>query len=558
MNEKGTPAKKVKAFVAYVYEPAKGEKVDVVTLGQVPNMGWKDLIALGSAQPDAEMDKRHEDIAPGHCACLIYPSGTTGDPKAVMISHDNIAFESGAVFTYLQEDCGMCTAASQERILSYLPLSHVAGMMIDIVCPLVGSAMSPAWTTIYFARNYDLKAGSIKERLQVARPTLFLGVPIVWEKIADKIRAIGAANTGVKKALGDWSKGVAAANSKSKQLGEEFSEPMGLTVALTIMNKVKENLGLHLCKFCMTGAAPIRVDTLEYFASLGIIINEVYGMSECTGAVTISTPNCFQWGSCGFELPGVQVRSFKVNDADFTKKENCPLSKSLEDATEACQGELCYRGRDIMMGYMAQPDFGSEHIAEIEKKNSETIDAEGWLHSGDRGMITVRHMCKITGRFKELIIGEGGENIAPVPIEDHVKKMCDGICEVMMVGDKRKYNVALVTLKAVGANGEIPGTDALDAGAKRVNPAVTKISEAMDDPTWIQAVSDAIQSANKNTKVCTNNAFTIQKFTILPLNFSEQNNELTPTKKLKRKIVETRYAAVIEKMYKTDGTYVRF
>merc|ERR1712066_1017025 len=107
-------------------------------------------------------------------------------------------------------------------------------------------------------------------------------------------------------------------------------------------------------------------------------------------------------------------------------------------------------------------------------------------------------MVKITGRYKELIIGEGGENIAPVPIEDHVKKECDGICEVMMFGDKRKYNVALVTLKAVGANGEVPGTDALDAGAKRVNPNVCTISEAMRDEKWIETVKAAITSANNN------------------------------------------------------------
>merc|ERR1719262_694600 len=120
------------------------------------------------------------------------------------------------------------------------------------------------------------------------------------------------------------------------------------------------------------------------------------------------------------------------------------------------------------MGYMASPDFGPAHLAEMQKKTAETIDAEGWLHSGDKGLITERGMVKITGRYKELIIGEGGENIAPVPIEDHVKKMCDGVCEVMMVGDKCKYNVALITLKAKGANGEVPGTETLDAGATRV------------------------------------------------------------------------------------------
>merc|ERR1719359_2727115 len=141
------------------------------------------------------------------------------------------------------------------------------------------------------------------------------------------------------------------------------------------------------------------------------------------------------------------------------------------------------------MGYLANPDLGAAHVAEIQKKTAEAIDDQGWLHSGDKGLVTASGMVKITGRYKELIIGEGGENIAPVPIEDHVKKMCDGIAEIMMVGDKRKYNVALITLKAVGANGEVPGTDILDAAAARVKPSVTTISGAMDDADWIQMIT---------------------------------------------------------------------
>merc|ERR1712087_940420 len=125
-----------------------------------------------------------------------------------------------------------------------------------------------------------------------------------------------------------------------------------------------------------------------------------------------------------------------------------------------------------MMGYLAQQDLGDAHVREINKKTGEAIDKDGWLHSGDKGMITDVGMVKITGRYKELIIGDGGENIAPVPIEDSIKKLCDGVNEVMMIGDKRKFNVAVVTLKAIGANGEVPVTDTLDAGAARLNPEV--------------------------------------------------------------------------------------
>merc|ERR1719265_272901 len=234
-------------------------------------------------------------------------------------------------------------------------------------------------------------------------------------------------------------------------------------------------------------------------------------MSECCGLATVSTHQAHVWGSCGYELPGVEFKVFRVDPTDLNKKTECPKAPS-EDAGEQFQGELCWRSRGNMMGYLAQPDLGAAHCEEIAAKTAEAIDKDGWLHSGDKGLVTTSGMVKITGRYKELIIGEGGENIAPVPIEDHVKKHCDGIAEIMMFGDKRKYNVAIVTLKAVGPNGEVPGTDDLDAGAKRVNPEVTTISGAMKDQVWIDTITAAIKSANDNGKVCPNNAFKIQKF----------------------------------------------
>merc|ERR1712060_415961 len=311
-------------------------------------------------------------------------------------------------------------------------------------------------------------------------------------------------------------------------------------------------------KFALTGAAPIRVDTLEYYGSLGIYINEVYGMSESTAAATLSTDQAHQWGSCGWQFPGTEVKCFKVDPSDLNKKTECPPAPSLDASEDEFQGEICFRGRGIMMGYLACKDMGDKHVAEIQKKTAETIDAEGWLHSGDKGLKTQAGMIKITGRYKELIIGEGGENIAPVPIEDSVKGLCDAIAECMMIGDKRKYNVALITLKAKGANGESPGTDDLEGSNTRSltladKSKAAKISEAMKDQAWIGCITEAINNTNKNGKVVPNNAFRIGKFMILPHNFSEEGGELTPTKKLKRAVVEKKYAKQIEHLYSTDG-----
>jgi len=552
--------KRLKAFVAYGFEPNENEAVTVAGVGSVPVVSWNALLKLGDEKgSNEEMERRVAATRPGHCAALIYTSGTTGDPKAVMISHDNLIFESSAVCGILAESVGFAVSQSEERFLSYLPLSHVAGMMIDIVSPIVASSRKPGWVATFFARPYDLKEKAIKDRLGIAKPTVFLGVPLVWEKIADQIRSLGAQASWLQMQVAGVAKSLASEFAKNAQLGGDGSVPAGYSLANSVvLSKIKGRLGLDECKYGFTGAAPIRVDTLQYFGSLGLQINEVYGMSECTGACTISTDQAHLWGSCGWELPGVEVKAFTVDATDLNKKEECPRSPGLDSTEEMYQGELCFRGRNIMMGYLANPDLGSAHVEEIKKKTRESIDDDGWLHSGDKGMITDQGMVKITGRYKELIIGEGGENIAPVPIEDEVKKACDGICEIMMIGDRRKYNIAMVTLKAVGANGDVPGTDDLDAGAKRVNSEVTKISQAMDDKTWIDTVTAAITAANKNGKVCPNNTYKIQKFCILPTNFSEEANELTPTKKLKRKVVEGKYAKLIDYIYDTDGTYIRY
>jgi len=557
LNERGD-CKRVKALVAWAFEPPAEKKIDITGCGEVPVIGWQALLQLGAAEDDTELNTRVQMTKPGNCAALIYTSGTTGDPKAVMVSHDNLAYVANTIFSELGPSCGFGATTDEERVLSYLPLSHVAGLCMDLIGQIAVTGLTKAYTCIFFARPYDLKASTIKDRLTIARPTAFLGVPLVWEKMADRIRAVGAASQGLKKSISTWAKDKALTHAKNIRLGGDGSAPFNHCLAIRILSAVKAQVGLDKCKYALTGAAPIRVDTLSYYGSLGIYINEVYGMSESTGVCTLSTDQAHQWGAVGWQLPGTEVKVFKVDPSDLNKKTECPPAPGLDASEDEFQGEICFRGRLIMMGYLACKDMGEKHVAEIEKKTADTIDAEGWLHSGDKGLKTKAGMVKITGRYKELIIGEGGENIAPVPIEDSVKGLCDGIAECMMIGDQRKYNVAMITLKAVGANGEVPGTDDLDAAAKLVNPAVKKISEAMKDSKWIETITAAITETNSNGKLVPNNAFKIQKFTILPHNFSEENGELTPTKKLKRKTVEDRYAKIIDKMYANQGVYIEF
>lgn len=518
---------------------------------------WAEMIKLGKAQDDTEVEQRLANIRPGHCCCLIYTSGTTGMPKAVMVSHDNIYFEASCVMGLIGGSVGNGldingNPDNEERLISYLPLSHVAGMMVDIICPvaLTSNPKNNSYTVVHFARPYDLKLGTLKNSLQSIQPTFFIGVPRVWEKISETMKAIGATITGVKKKLSTAMKAKGLAHWREMEMGGSGSYPCCYGLAEKIVfSKVKGNLGLDCCKFGFTGAAPIMVDTLAYFGQLGIQINEVYGMSECTGACTWSLDDTHKAGSCGFAMPGVEVAVLNSETGA-----EVPAARGATP-TEAEQGEICFRGRNIMMGYLANPSLGEEHVAEIKKKTAEAIDENGWLHSGDKGFMDQEGMFKITGRYKELIIGAGGENVAPVPMEDFLKTHEEtpgkryGISDAMMVGDKRKYNVVLLTLQTKGYTGELPGTDELDGAAALVNPAVKTVGEAMEDPVWQAHLTKAIKAVNGNQTVCPSNASKIQKFAILPVNFSVEGEEFTPTLKLKRSVVEAKYASIIDGLY---------
>lgn len=284
---------------------------------------------------------------------------------------------------------------------------------------------------------------------------------------------------------------------------------------------MKARLGLTNCKFCVTGAAPIKLETLEFFGSLGIIIHSLFGMSETSGTAVTNRPYHFILGSNGPPMKGAEVKLEYVEGRD-----------------KKGQGEILMRGRHIMLGYMHN-----------EEKTKQTIDEEGWIHSGDVGEF--RNDCLyITGRIKELIIGAGGENIAPVPIENYIKTIRPAISNFVMVGDKRKYNVALVTLKQEGTpQGGFTAEDKLINEALEVDPACTTVAQAKDSKEWAKYIQSGIDEYNNNEKVCVSRAQKIQKFEILNADFSVPQGTIGPTLKLKRPIVNKLFAEVVDTMY---------
>jgi len=547
----------LKAIFMYGETPNKEQ---ILRTGEpLPVYAWSSIPRL-SAELSLSSTPFGEGPDPSTPCCLVYTSGTTGMPKAVMLSHDNVCFMARGMLRVSRTRLGV--EYGQERALSYLPLSHVAGFQADITIPIALTACTKGFMTVYMSRPYDLKEGSLKDRLTFVRPTVFLGVPRVWEKFHEGLKNAGRRASEMKgmKAMmpiiccvrkstaAKWSKDQGLRSAKALQSGGSGSTTscLGLADAM-ILSKIRAALGLDACKVCLTGAAPIMTETLEAFGSYGLQVNELYGMSESTGYATVSTDEKFLWNSCGFASPGGQVRIFKPNADDSQKRVECPRAQDIYNPTEENQGEICFRGRHIMMGYLANPELGEEHVAEVKKKTAEAIDDDGWMHSGDMGCLGENGFVRITGRYKELIITAGGENVAPVPIEDSMKRLCPALSNVVMIGDKRKFNSCLVTLKT-----QEEGGTQLHQDAKLVD-GVETVSAAKGNAEYLALIQKAIDLTNRDAKACPSNASKVQKFVILPCDFTVDAAELTPTMKVRRNIIQSKYAADIDQLYGEAG-----
>ncbi|MCL4137763.1 UNVERIFIED_CONTAM: hypothetical protein GTU68_027091 [Idotea baltica] len=469
-------------------------------------LSWSDVLDIGRNLKDTDLENRLKRIAINQCCTLIYTSGTTGAPKGVMLSHDNVTFTSTANTENI--DC----SPGKEVLVSYLPLSHVAAQVADIYVSMVSGGK------VVFAQPDALK-GTLVNTLKEARPTKFLGVPRVWEKMYEKMMDVGRKTTGLKKCIATWAKAVGTETNIRRE-DQNFAKPLGYSVANTVVfKKVKAALGLDRCTLFLSGAAPIAPDVVKYFHSLDICLTEIYGMSESSGPHTIGKPKSFRIGSVGQTVPGC-----------YTK---------LMDPDKEGNGEICMGGRNVCMGYL-----------EMEEKTHETIDNEGWLHSGDIGKLDQNGFLFITGRIKELIITAGGENIPPVLIEDTLKGELPCISNAMLIGDRRKFLSILLTMKTnVDSEGEPFDTLAPAAveWCRMSGSAASTIQDVLaPDEKVMKAIQDGIDRTNKQA---TSNAQKIQKWTILPRDFTVSGDELGPTLKLKRPIVNKKYHDTIERFY---------
>ncbi|MFO7563297.1 MAG: long-chain fatty acid--CoA ligase [Enhygromyxa sp.] len=439
-------------------------------------MTWEEFMARADETPKSVIDERVAALEPEQLATLIYTSGTTGPPKGVMLSHHNIAWTA----SHAAETNKI---GPQDTSLSYLPLAHIAEQTFTIFVPVTTGSQ------VYFAESIEKVPDNLKE----VQPSVFFGVPRIWEKFHAGINAKLGQASPLKAKLVGWARRVGAAAAEQRSRG---GQPSGLAYTLAsklIFSKLKPAIGLGNARVCVSGAAPIAREVLEFFASLDVIVLEVYGQSEDSGPTSFNLPDRFRFGSVGPVFPGVEV-------------------EIAED------GEILVRGPNVFLGYYKD-----------EAATAETL-IDGWLHSGDLGELRDGFLY-ITGRKKEIIITAGGKNVAPKNIEAALKNHAL-VNEAVVIGDRRKYLSALLTLD--------PDHSPAWARQRSIDPAKLHASAELK-----QDLEAYIEEMNKQFA----RVEQIKKFTVLPRNLSQEEGELTPTLKVKRKRVHENFAAEIEAMY---------
>lgn len=446
-------------------------------------LSWDELLARGQQQLQSQPDtvtRLMEKITPDTLATLIYTSGTTGTPKGVMISQRNVVW----TVECLRQGADLKLGA---RMVSYLPLAHIAERLAT---HYLGTYLAGE---VWFCPNL----AGVLEYIQEAKPTLFVGVPRVYEKFHSRLTSRFEEASGVKGALLKM-----ALDTNGKRVEAEAAGGSGGMLAGILdkiaLSKVREGLGMDEVELAITAAAPISPELVKFFLTIGIPLHELYGMSETTGPATSNVPGASKVGSVGRPLPGVGV---KIAD----------------------DGEVLMSGGVITAGYYKLPEASAE-----------TFDGEGWLHSGDLGRLDDDGYLWIVGRKKEIIITAAGKNVAPAKLEtmlgNHplVSKAC-------MVGDGRKFLTMIIALDHEEAPSwaESRGLEYVDLAA------FSKLPEVEAE------IKDAVDRANEEVA----RVEQIKKWVIVPDEWTPDSGEVTPSLKLKRRVVLEKYAADIDDMY---------
>jgi long-chain acyl-CoA synthetase len=449
---------------------------------------FDDLAALDAegeafaAQHPAALDEAADGVGEEDLFTFIYTSGTTGPPKGCMIRHRNY-YEMAAVVLKMPryvEQGDVC--------LLYLPLAHNFGRLVHLAGPLAG-----------FSIAFEPDPYAVADAMVAVRPTVLPSVPRVFEKVHAAVVGAFAEATGPRQRLIDWALAVGREAGDRRRRGEPLPRGLALRHRLAdrlVYAKVKERLGGRL-RLPISGGAPLGKEVAEFFDALDIRIMEGYGLTECTSAATSNHLEAYRYGTVGRALPGVELRL-------------------------APDGELEMRSETIFAGYYRDP-----------AATAEVLGGDGWLRTGDIAAIDEDGFVTITDRKKDIIVTAGGKNIAPQNLENDLKAS-RFVSQALVVGDRRPYAVALVTLDEteIGKWAAENGVDGSLADLA-VNPRVTAL---------VQSIVDEVNRERTRFEQ-------IKRFAVLQRDFRLEDGEITPTLKLKRRVCIEHFADEVEALY---------
>lgn len=451
-------------------------------------LSWDDLLARGTALMADRPDavaQAHADVKPDDLATLIYTSGTTGTPKGVMISQRNVVWTTE------------CTARTvpipdHPRYVSYLPLAHIGERMASHYMGL--------WTA--GSVHYIPDLSMVAEGVQAAKPQVFFAVPRVWEKFQAGLMARLEAEPNERRrklALGAIDHAVAMVELEQSGGRPSFMQNLKSTLfERLVFSKIRSGLGLDELTIAISAAAPISADLLTFFRAIGIPVFELYGMTESSGPGVTNRPGANKIGSVGQAMPGVEIAT-------------------AED------DEIMIRGGLVTQGYYKN-----------DEATAETYTDDGWLLTGDLGKIDDDGYLTLIGRKKEIIITAAGKNIAPAKLENYVKEH-GLVSQACVVGDGRKYITMLVAIDG----------EAAPAWAERQGIPFTDLASFAQHETVRAEIDQLVESANNHVA----RVEQAKKWVIIGDDWTPESGELTPSLKLKRRVVLENYAADIDQMY---------
>jgi long-chain acyl-CoA synthetase len=437
----------------------------------------------GGAERDPVFDALVRAVEPKDLATLIYTSGTTGEPKGVMLTHGNIAANQNLAAVDFSFN-------STDACISFLPLSHITARALDYVMYTYGAQ-------VCYCAQFD----KLPQAMREVRPTVFVGVPRVYEKIRQAVEQKSSVSP-VKKRILAWALKVGARHRDKVYSG---GQPSGLGWKLArklVYGKVQEAFGGRVRIF-VSGGAPLGIDTAKWFASAGIAVWEGYGLTETSPVIALNSPVSQRMGSVGRPIANVELKF-------------------------AADGELLVRGPAVFSGYWHKP-----------AANAECFDGEGWFRTGDIAQLDQDGFLYITDRKKELLKTSGGKLVAPQPIENKLKNS-RMVGQAALVGDKHKFVSALIS----------PNFAALEEWARGEAIEVGSRADLVADSRVIALYAEVVREANSGLA----NFETVKRFRIVAEEWSQETGELTPSMKLKRRVITGRYAAEVDALYADEAT----